>query len=175
MKKYYSQKQQRVLENFFIYTLTALASCLICSIPFWFPSMKAFLFVSLSKVGSVLLTPKVLFIVGSLIVGVLLFGESKLFSPDCSPASDVYYDEYISRTRTLQNSSIFEDRKKESEVEKFCKDGEEDQKKVDIKRCVKEKVELEKERPADQELSKRADDFIARVNRKRRLEVEVSK
>ncbi|TXG54405.1 hypothetical protein EZV62_019661 [Acer yangbiense] len=115
MKKY-SQKQ-RVVENFFIYSLTALAFSLILSSPFWFPSMKAFLFVSLPKAGFVLLSPKVLFIVGNLIV-VVLVGESRFFAPKPSPASNVYYDEYISR----------------------------------------------------KELSKRADDFIARVNRKRRLE-----
>ncbi|KAK3183176.1 hypothetical protein Dsin_030462 [Dipteronia sinensis] len=169
MKKY-SQKQ-RVVENFFIYSLTALASSLILSSPFWFPSMKAFLFVSLPKVGFVLLSPKVLFIVGNLIV-VVLVGESKFFAPKSSPASNVYYDEYISRSRrtTLQNSSIFEENKKERQVEKcfeenvkkICEDGE-------------EKIELEKEGDDEvsfsaEELSKRADDFIARVNRKRRLE-----
>ncbi|KAK1566898.1 hypothetical protein Q3G72_005753 [Acer saccharum] len=168
MKKY-SQKQ-RVVENFFIYSLTALALSLILSSPFWFPSMKAFLFVSLPKVCFVLLSPKVLFIVGNLIV-VVLVGESKFFAPKPSPASNVYYDEYISRSRrTLQNSSIFEENKKERKVEKYF---EENVKKI----CEEgeEKIELEKEGDDEvsfsaEELSKRADDFIARVNRKRRLE-----
>lgn len=180
MKKF---KSYQIFDNFFIYSLTALTCSIFCFSPFWFPyllaSMKAFLFVSLPKVGMVLLSPKVLFFVGNLIIIIILIGESKLFASESSPAGDVCYDEYVSKsTRSVQNSST--EKCLKENVKNTCQDIGEDV--VKKKWVDEEEVEVGAENgnngedefdfPAE-ELSKRADDFIARVNRQRRLEARL--
>ncbi|KAF2311496.1 hypothetical protein GH714_024343 [Hevea brasiliensis] len=99
--------------------------------------------------------------------------------------SDVYYNEYINRKRGLQASStLLEKKEREGEIlfkenaSKTCEGG-----KIEVKVWDEGKLEVENERgyldgedepslPAE-ELNKRADDFIARVNRQRRLEARL--
>ncbi|KAL4634513.1 hypothetical protein ACB092_04G205000 [Castanea dentata] len=174
IKKY---KGNQLLDNLLLYSLTAITCSLFCSSPFWFPSlsssMKVFLFVSLPKIGSVFSSYKFMFIVGNLIVGVLI-GESKIFSSDPSSACD----EYINISRSLQSPSTIEVKAEgtttvkyveENVLKRIGEDGE------DIKEIglAEENDDLDGNDdfafPAE-ELSKRADDFIARVNKQRQLE-----
>ncbi|MBA0851080.1 hypothetical protein Goshw_012772 [Gossypium schwendimanii] len=102
--------------------------------------------------------PNLLFIAGNLIV-VVLIGESKFFAP-ASGDMNMYYDEYVDRSRQrLGNHSTLE-----VEKEKKMKGDEEKVKKGSRKKEKNEDV------LASEELKKRADDFIARVNRQRRFE-----
>lgn len=180
MKKF---KSYQIVDNFFIYSITALTCSVFCFSPFWFPyllaSIKAFLFVSLPKVGVVLLSPKVLFFVGNLII-IILIGESKFFASESSPASDVCYDDYVSKsTRSVKNPST-----DKCLTENVKKTGEDIGENVVMRKWVdEEEAEVGAENgnneeddevgfPAE-ELSKRADDFIARVNWQRRLEARL--
>ncbi|KAF9671738.1 hypothetical protein SADUNF_Sadunf12G0079500 [Salix dunnii] len=182
-------KKHQLLDNFFLYSLTVLTCTLFCSSPFWFPSlfesMKLFLFVSPPKPGSVFLSPKFIFIVGNLIIFVLV-GESKFFAPNSPPATGVYYDEYIDHKRSLQTVSSVE-QNKETNMEKSskekssrtCENGEKNEGKGLAEgnlKVHKERKYLEEEEEEEdfslptEELNKRADDFIARVNRQRMVE-----
>ncbi|KAJ6339538.1 hypothetical protein OIU77_007485 [Salix suchowensis] len=160
-------KKHRLLDNCFLYSCTVLTCTLFCSSPFWFPSlfhsMKLFLFVSLPKLCSLLLSPKFIFIVGNLII-VVLVGESKYFTSSSPSATDVYYDEYIDQKKSLQASSAGVGEKKEVKTEESYKEKQ-------SKTCesMKERKDLEGEEFSlpTEELKKRADDFIARVNRQR--------
>lgn len=141
--------------------------------------MNVFLFVSLPRVGPLVFSPRVLFLVGNLIV-VILIRESKLSASDDSSPGDVYYDEYISRrTRTVGHSPTLDENKgKPRETPCFEANGEN----IVKKRWVEEEVEVVENGKEDlngedhefafpaEELNKRADDFIARVNKQRRLE-----
>jgi len=178
-------KKHQLLDNFFLYSLTVLACTLFCSSPFWFPclfdSVKLFLFGSPPKLGSVFLSPKFIFIVGNLIIFVLV-GESKFFTTNSPPATDVYYDEYIDHKWSLQTASSVE-QKKETNMGKSSKEKRsrtcENGKKNEGKGMAEANLKVHEERKdlqedalslPTEELNKRADDFIARVNRQRVLE-----
>ncbi|XWS47787.1 hypothetical protein CRYUN_Cryun13aG0015200 [Craigia yunnanensis] len=185
IKKSKKSKKQQLLDKFFLYTFIPFACSIFCSSPFWFPylfsSMKDLLFISLPKMSSILYSPKILFLVGNLIV-VVLIGESKYFASGSSLSGDVYYDEYVDRSRTLRNSSTLEVKK-----EKKMKPLEENLKRTclvsvtgrlveEIREVKKQKNDLEGEQQLilpTEELKKRADDFIARINRQRKLEARL--
>ncbi|KAJ6869268.1 hypothetical protein NC651_034123 [Populus alba x Populus x berolinensis] len=183
-------KKHQFLDNFFLYSFTVLSCTLFCSSPFWFPSlfhsMKLFLFVSLPKLSSILLSPKFIFIVGNLIIFVLV-GESKYLTSNSPLATDVYYDEYIDQKKSLQTTSASVEEKKEVKMEesfkeeqsKTCESGEDIGGKGLSEgnlKAHKERKDLEGEEEFSlptEELKKRADDFIARVNRQRMLEARL--
>ncbi|KAJ4843089.1 hypothetical protein Tsubulata_019152 [Turnera subulata] len=182
-----AKKQQR-LGKIFLYSITALTFSLFCSSVLWFPdvtsSMKLFTFDFVPKISAVLFSPKSIFIVGNLII-VVLVGESKFFASSSPPASDVYYNEYINRKKSLQTSSALEE-KKVKKMEKPVKEKpiklSEDRRIVvrrelnerSLKAVEKERVYLDGEEEGlslpTEELNKRAEDFIARVNRQFMLE-----
>ncbi|KAJ0051965.1 hypothetical protein Pint_01213 [Pistacia integerrima] len=121
-----------------------------------------------------IISPKLLFIVGNLIV-VILIRESKFFASDTSSASKVYYDEYINKCKSTgahQNfSTLGVEKIKEKKQEKYCSEEN-----VVVENNEREELEGKVDRqsafPAE-ELNKRAEDFIARVNRRRRLEARL--
>ncbi|WCJ36294.1 hypothetical protein M5689_017500 [Euphorbia peplus] len=174
-------KKNQLLDNFFLYTIILIACSVLCSSPFWFPSLissiKLLIFVYLPKIISFLLSPKLVFIVGNLII-ILLLGKSKFFvSNSLPPISDVYYNEFINRTRGHQmekkegkaEQAIREDGMKSCEVKMEVKVWDEG----NVVELVKERDDLHGEDEINlptEELNKRADDFIARVNRQRRHE-----
>ncbi|RVX17929.1 hypothetical protein CK203_004036 [Vitis vinifera] len=147
--------------------------------PFWLPSLSSSMrvFVSLPKLGSLLFSSKSVFVIGSLII-IFLVGDSKALTSESSPASEVYYDEYVSVSRNLWSLSGHEEKGEmkgekffEEKVERY-KNGEggkwkkwEMEKKPKVKLGGEENLSLP-------ELNKRADDFIARINRQRRLEAK---
>uniref|UniRef100_A0A5B7C0W4 Uncharacterized protein n=1 Tax=Davidia involucrata TaxID=16924 RepID=A0A5B7C0W4_DAVIN len=176
-------RKQQLLYKLFLYSLTALSCSLFCSSPFWYPPlcscMKAFLSVSLPKISSLLFSSKFLFTLGNLIV-MFLVGESKILSTVSSPASDVYYDEYVTRSQSRRKFSSFDDKEEkldksfEEKVKCAHEDGENQggwrEEKAEVEEETEELDEEGMSLPAAEELSKRADDFIARVNKQRRLE-----
>ncbi|OMO84174.1 hypothetical protein CCACVL1_10957 [Corchorus capsularis] len=125
------------------------------------------------------------------LIVVLLIGESKFFASESSLSGDAYYDEYVDRSRILRNPSALEPKieKKlikpsyhEQNVKRAC--HVEDKVVSVTERLVEEIIEVKKERVnlgsgghelvlPTEELKKRADDFIARVNRQRRLEARL--
>ncbi|KAJ0113506.1 hypothetical protein Patl1_01253 [Pistacia atlantica] len=123
-----------------------------------------------------IISPKLLFIVGNLIV-VILIRESKFFASDTSSASKVYYDEYINKCKSTctgahQNFSTLEVEKiKEKKQEKYCSEENVVLENNEIQE-LEGKVDRQSAFPAE-ELNKRAEDFIARVNRRRRLEARL--
>lgn len=153
--------------------------------------MKSFFFGFVPMMSSVFLSSKFVFILGNLIV-VALVGESKIFSPVSSPPNiHVEYEESIKRCQRFQSSSTH----KEKEPEKLntlveervllkmsaCGDGDQaiegnicKEQSNEVVEEVKEDVDDEDKElslPEDQQFNKRADDFIARVNERRRFEL----
>ncbi|KAG6634909.1 hypothetical protein CIPAW_11G004900 [Carya illinoinensis] len=187
IRAFNNHKRHQLLNNLFLYSLTVLTFSLFCSSPFWFPylfsSMKVFLFVSLREIASILFSYKFVFIVGNLIVVALLIGQSKIFSSNTtSPSIDDLYDEYVlNSTRSLQSSSTTEV-KREIKIENYDAEnvrrigkGGENAEAITNWAVKSQDIDgnnIHFASPAE-ELSKRADDYIARVNKERKLEARL--
>ncbi|THG18566.1 hypothetical protein TEA_010846 [Camellia sinensis var. sinensis] len=105
-------KRKQLLNNLFLYSLTALITSFFCSSSFFcypplFSCMKAFLSVSLPQISSPFFNSKLSFIVCNLII-VFLVGESKVFTSDSPSASNIYYDVCFNRRRSPCNLSSIE-------------------------------------------------------------------
>ncbi|XP_073033088.1 uncharacterized protein [Primulina eburnea] len=191
MKKY---KRAQFLYNLVLYSLTTLITFLFVSYPFWLPSAKHFFFVSLPENLSCFFDAKCFFILGNIIVSILV-GESRLAtqSSKLSTASDVY-DEYVVRSksfREVKSEAIGDDQReggcvkglnleekrieneiyKEEKIMMACEIARDEKvvkrmKKVNIRRT---KVDDLTKIPME-ELNKRVEAFIERVNRQRSLE-----
>lgn len=177
-------KRQQFVGTILLYSLSTLACSLLCSSPLWYPSFwanfNAVFFMFIPKICSFFFTSKVLFIVGNLIV-IFLVGESKfLASKSKAPLatySDVCYDKYkckIPESKVLSPPQV---KTLELRIEEKKMDTGIDE---DMCKCCRGEVQiLQNVKPMDEEVSlpaedlnKLADDFIARVNRQRRLEAE---
>uniref|UniRef100_A0A2P2IJX2 Uncharacterized protein LOC8269195 n=1 Tax=Rhizophora mucronata TaxID=61149 RepID=A0A2P2IJX2_RHIMU len=177
-----SRNKHQISGNFFLYSMTVLTCSLFCSSPFWFPSlichMKILIFVSLPKITSVCLSPKSLFILGNLIV-IALIWESKFLASSYLPTCDENIGQKRSSSKISSNN--FEGKSGDkTENSKACDlDG---RRKIEGKGRGEGNLKLEEKEdfheedelglPAE-ELNKRADDFIARVNRQRMLEARL--
>ncbi|GMJ05880.1 hypothetical protein like AT5G50710 [Hibiscus trionum] len=168
-------KKQQFLDKVLLYTFIAFTCSFFCSTPFWLPplfsSFKNFIFVSSTKMGSIIYNPKLLFFLGNLIV-VVLIGESKFFAYFSGSGAE-YVD--VHRSPSLGNDSILEV-KREMKM-KHCEENMAMTMSFEVEDHIrgvkKEKNDLQGEVEVvlpTEELKKRADDFIARVNRQRRLE-----
>ncbi|XP_015865844.3 uncharacterized protein LOC107403474 [Ziziphus jujuba] len=173
-------KNHKKPNNLFLYSLSALTCSLFCSSPLWLPSlfssMKVFLNDNSPKIFSLFYSSKFVFIVGNLIVAALI-GESKMFSySNSSPASENYYDEYMSRSRKLQKSLDIEV-KREKILEKYFEEKKDITMKKEEETKGKRMEDLDEDDGDDdglilptEELRKRADDYIARVTKQRMFE-----
>ncbi|KAI4343589.1 hypothetical protein L6164_010923 [Bauhinia variegata] len=158
MKRY---KRHEALDNLYFYLLTAFACSLFCCVticlPYLLSVLRMVVFVCIPGLISMLMSSKLLFILGNLIIVVLIV-DSRIFSSNSSLLTgDVYYDEYM-KSRQAQRPA------RKMELEHGAED--------DATQDLEENVE-----PCDsesEELNRRADDYIARVNRQRRLEVQLS-
>ncbi|GAV86324.1 DUF4408 domain-containing protein [Cephalotus follicularis] len=191
------KRNHQFLYNLILHSLTALSCSLLCSYPYWLPSicssMKHYMFISLPYMWSSFFNPMCLFIVVNAIV-VFLVGESKLGGSHSSPADEVY-EEYVERSARHYAVSSFPQKKEEKKLEMNLVDESEkyivEHKKVKKDQHAKQQVEgnvvevgeevdKEKERDGeeehgyvtDEELNKRIEDFIARVNKQRLLEAK---
>ncbi|CAI0627382.1 unnamed protein product [Linum tenue] len=155
-----------------------------CALLLYTPT-KQFLFLHLPNVLSCLSSPKCVFVLVNVIV-VYLVGESRLSGHEgssrrSSRISDVY-DEYVGRARAQRErgivvvddeTTLFEDEAVESEsdsesvivVDEITTSFEDE--------IVEQEEQKEKGgRGAGDELNRRIEDFIARVNRQRQLEIQ---
>ncbi|KAL5760245.1 hypothetical protein ACOSP7_018743 [Xanthoceras sorbifolium] len=182
------KKQNRKSTNWFVhelilYSFTALACSLFCYHPrSWFPSMCSFI-QQLTYFWSCLFTPKFLFIVANVIV-VFLFGESIFMGSSSSNSASQYYEEYVPRSRIAASSSTTtHDHHEVKEVKSINEEGNQevaDEKVHEVKKDIdheekgrrdgEEEEEEEAGELAAEELNKRVEEFIARVNKQRWLE-----
>ncbi|XP_034695015.1 uncharacterized protein LOC117921272 [Vitis riparia] len=179
MKIYH--KNSQFLHNLIVYSLTSLVCSLFFSYPHWFPSLwlsiNHFLFTSLPNIWSFFFNPKCIFLVGNTII-LFLIGEWKLLGSQ-SPAAEIY-DEYAERSRASRRVLSALQEAKEMELEKNL--VEESLHKVEEE---KEEKEEEEEKDGDEdgeedqpglpaeELNKRVEEFIARINKQRWLEAKL--
>uniref|UniRef100_A0A7N0U738 DUF4408 domain-containing protein n=1 Tax=Kalanchoe fedtschenkoi TaxID=63787 RepID=A0A7N0U738_KALFE len=173
MNSYYNKNAKSSSNAFTVYILTALTCSLVFFSPFWYPSFES-LINSIPALISHFLNPKCLFLVGNLIVFVLL-GESKLLTSKPS-RPQVYYDEYVGRRQRpvrADNVVVHNECKRVCEVTGSAVRSRSVVRKVELVEGNKEvrggKGGVVRTLSAE-ELGKRADDFIARVNRQRKLE-----
>ncbi|KAK7847907.1 hypothetical protein CFP56_006081 [Quercus suber] len=192
-----SYNKSQFLYNLALHALVALTCSLLCSYPNWFPSlrysMKHFLFTSLPNLSSFLVNPKCVFIIFNVIV-VFLMGESKLVSSNSSPSNEIY-DEYVERSESLRgpSHSTFEERKERTVETNISDTHKKEERKLEMnlvedkvnrietrevkKEEVKEVVEVEDDDDDgddDEEINKKAEEFIARVNKQLWLEAKLS-
>ena len=202
LEKYQAMKRYNYNDNFLLsliqYSLLLVLLGLFLSSPLWLPTLcsstKLFFIESLPMVVGIVLGPKCLFLVFNLII-VFLVGESRLSSSSAKP--DIY-EEYVTHTKSLERVSSSEDKgyevavvsplvedKKENEEEDEKEEEEEEKEEGKKEERVLNEEEGEEEEfgedkeareerglPAE-ELNKRVEDFIARVNKQRRLEARM--
>ncbi|XP_043725429.1 uncharacterized protein LOC122671992 [Telopea speciosissima] len=166
------KKKHYFLNTLIFYSLTVFTGTLFCSSPLWFPSLfsstKSFLFISIPKMRSFLLNPTCLFIVCNIII-VFLVGESKLVGSSSSSSAADIYDEYVKRSQNLQRFSSQEEKKESRKLE--MRFTEETTQRVH-EDGGGEKAEEREDIFDGDDLKRRVEDFIARVNRQRKLEAE---
>ncbi|PIA33836.1 hypothetical protein AQUCO_04000126v1 [Aquilegia coerulea] len=158
MNKY--KKSTQFLDNFILYCFTALTCSILCSSPFWLPSLysstKAFLFVSLPSIGVLFFNPKCLFILCNVIV-IFLIGESKFVSSKSSPDTDEIYDEYVKRSASFRRQPNLEEKEvKETKLELCLVDQDNDHTEV-----VEEEEEVMEEKgdiAGQEEVEKKEDE-----------------
>ncbi|ONK55248.1 uncharacterized protein A4U43_UnF5930 [Asparagus officinalis] len=150
MKCHRRSKTTKLLQDLLKFFLATIFLGLFLSSPLWLP----FTFSLLKTLLMVIVDTKCLFVIFNIIV-IVLFGQSKLSIP--SPSYDIY-DEYVSRNKSLQRLNISENAVKKDVV---LEDREESK---------YEEVEEGDLNGGLDELNKRVEDFIARVNKQRRIE-----
>ncbi|CAM8980097.1 unnamed protein product [Rhodiola kirilowii] len=190
MNSYNKATSKNPNSAFIVYILTALTCSVVFFSPVWYPSFESLINISLPNLISHLQSsPKYLFILSNLIIVFVFVGESKLLTtkPSQQASGEVYYHEYLSRSHSLKPLIIRPVTSDQYSVNNVVVHNE--GKKVErsggrlrpVRRVESVKVgNKEVIRSAKgsvvvrslsaEELSKRADDFIARVNRQRRLE-----
>lgn len=185
------QKNGCCFYNLMLYSLTGLACSVFCCHAYSFCSlsgtyyaMKQFLFIYVPYIWSSFSSPNCLFVIANVII-VFLVGESNFMGSSgnsSSPATDLY-DEYVQRSITRLRAreaadKIDEEKPHEQIVEQSVKRVHQVK---DVNKEKQAKFEQAKEKddedreedglPAE-ELNKRVEDFIARVNKQRWLEAK---
>ncbi|KAL4191971.1 hypothetical protein AMTRI_Chr06g191620 [Amborella trichopoda] len=188
MNKY---KRNQFVGGLLFYPVCAVLLGLLLSSPLWLPSLyryaALFLFVLLPRLTNFVMSPGFLFVLCNGIV-LFLFGESRLVGS--SNGKPDLYEEYIKRNQSsIRASSTVVEKVREKntekvigpaatevisvvEVSKIAEREEEERDEEEVKRVTDEgEGEEESGLPTD-ELNKRVEDFIARVNHQRRLEAK---
>ncbi|KAM0934869.1 hypothetical protein DsansV1_C30g0215081 [Dioscorea sansibarensis] len=153
---------------------------LFLSSPLWIFKLSHYIsatFSSLFRLRNIVSGPKCLFFLFNIII-IFLVGESKLSKS--SPAPDIY-EEYVKRNERLRKLDM-EDKKEATMIEEKKERDEEIQKEEEKKEneemlVCDEEEDMEGEEEDEgmplEELNRRAEDFIARVNMQRRLEASM--
>ncbi|TMW83955.1 hypothetical protein EJD97_000361 [Solanum chilense] len=186
-------RKQRLLNKIMLYSFTSMTCILILSSPLWYPLLRSFvksiLFDSVPKLGALFFSSKCIFLVGNIIV-IVLVGESKIFKSSSNVLKQSYAAEqedddknfiFVTGECTISTSKYSSSSSLPVSVnlkfgaeqeEEFCgydsKQEEEEKGSVKGNYCTSNYIENEE--TEHNELSKRADDFIARVNNQIRLE-----
>ncbi|RWW04333.1 hypothetical protein BHE74_00012671 [Ensete ventricosum] len=179
---------------FLQYVLRVVLVGLFLSCPNWLPSIcsfvKFFFVVCLPNIGATVSGPKFVFVVSNIII-IFLVGESRLSkSPAQQPG---IYEDYVSRrqsqsrSQSLQRMPSVEVKEKEAVMVEpsFEETKEKDEETVEEEEVKgdagEEELETEREElleeeyeelPAE-ELNRRVEDFIAKVNMQRKLEARM--
>ncbi|KAG0446562.1 hypothetical protein HPP92_028769 [Vanilla planifolia] len=148
--RFVPQAKEKLLSRLIQLLLSVFSLGFFLSSPLWLPST----FSILEKAGAIVYSPKCLFLICNVIVMVLV-RESKLSK---SPNHSDIYEEIVNRNRRLQRPLEMEiiDRREEEVEEEESFRGVEGM-----------------EGKGLEELNKRVEDFIARVNRQRMLEARL--
>ncbi|XP_058192147.1 uncharacterized protein LOC131309548 [Rhododendron vialii] len=167
----------RFLNNLVLPSVAAIVLTLFCSHPFLFThlsynSLKHFVFVSLPNFKSFVFNPKCLFILCNAII-IFVVGESKFASSRSSLVSEKK-EEQLETNGTEESVNKIEDGymvEKEigEEIASNGNDGDGDSYEQDKEEEERRDEEGESDLPTE-ELNKRIEDFIAKVNRQRWLE-----
>ncbi|KAK7358666.1 hypothetical protein VNO77_00604 [Canavalia gladiata] len=185
-------KRRQFLDNLYFYFLTTLICSMFCcvtlSLPYLSSFLRVFFLAHISSLIPLLLSSKLIFIIGNLIIFFLVV-NSRILSSDSSSTSVVYYDEYIHSCQTkmpqIQTTKLNKPKTLEKlhVLESVDMIGEDGPNTLDLKGNTQEWEGKEEENldggdeqsllVSSDELNKRADDFIARVNRQRRLELSL--
>ncbi|TKY45556.1 hypothetical protein E2542_SST30464 [Spatholobus suberectus] len=189
-------KRRQFLDNLYFYLLSAVTCSVFCCVTLYLPYLsslvRVFFVVHISSLIPLLLSSKLIFIIGNFIIFFLVV-NSRLLSSDPSSTCVVYYDEYIQSSQTMKPQIPSPEGNECKTLEKHVGENvdmtwEDGMNSVDLKGkgCVKKATEASKEEDnqdegdeqslipsSSDELNKRADDFIARVNRQRRLELSL--
>ncbi|KAK7318294.1 hypothetical protein RJT34_02993 [Clitoria ternatea] len=186
LKRY---KRRQFLDNLYFYFFTALTCSLFCCVTLCLPYLsslvRAFFFVHISSLVTVLLSTKFLFIIGNIIIFFLVV-NSRILSSDTSSAFVVYYDEYIQSSQIKMPQAHIPEVKKARKLEKLHVVENVDMREEWVNNMASESWPAKEEENIDEgdgkslvfssdydELNKRAEDFIARVNRQRKLELSL--
>ncbi|CAL9118136.1 unnamed protein product [Musa textilis] len=174
---------------FLQYILRVVLVGLFLSCPNWLPSICSFakfFLVCLPNIGATVSGPKFVFVVSNIII-IFLVGESRLSkSPARHPG---IYEDYVSRSQSLQRMVSVEVKEKEAVMvepsleetkEKDEETVEEEEEEVkgdageeELETEREELLEEEYEELPAEELNRRVEDFIAKVNMQRKLEARM--
>ncbi|KMZ67015.1 hypothetical protein ZOSMA_27G00620 [Zostera marina] len=196
--KGYKRRKKTFLYRLIHYIRTTVFFGLFLSSPIWLPKLKSsfkyVIFVALPTFYVAVFAPKCLFFICNIII-VFLLNQSKR-STSTSFKQDVY-DEYVQKSKVLRKTDdqcmstpLEEEEEKEEKEEE--EEEEEEEEKVVVESCRFAMLSEEKDGellegesssgedeeeeseaiPAD-ELHRRANDFIARVNEQRRAEARM--
>ncbi|XP_010926814.1 uncharacterized protein [Elaeis guineensis] len=176
MKRYRSRRQ--FLPSLIQYLVAIMLLGLFLSSPLWLPtifsSLKLFFFVFLPNLHAVVFGPKCLFIVCNLIV-IFLISESKFSKSSLTPPD--IYEEYMNRNTNVRRLSTGKSKKGSACKKAFIEEGEEGEEEKggggwEEVEGGYEELDGEGEKGLD-ELNRRVEDFIAKVNKQRRLEARM--
>ncbi|KAK1293795.1 hypothetical protein QJS10_CPA16g00913 [Acorus calamus] len=153
--KRYKRRKQTLLQTIIHNTILVLLLGLFLSCPLWLPKALSWAKIFVSKAGAFVSGPGCLFVVCNVIV-VFLIGESKLTK---GPGGPDIYEEYIKRNKGLKGVDMVTSNN--GEVEELV--VEEKIEEVDEEEMMMEGDQEEMDW-ATEELNRKVEDFIARVN-----------
>ncbi|KAG6511621.1 hypothetical protein ZIOFF_029696 [Zingiber officinale] len=166
----YRNGADRFLRVLVQFMLRALLLGLFMSSPNWLPCFFSSAKFFIAKAIAMAAGPKFVFMVSNVII-VVLVGESRLSK---KPAERVeIYEEYLMKSQPAQSLAMAEVKEKEgfddeAKAEALIEEKEEEVSEVE----EEEEVEGEGSLPAE-ELNRRVEDFIAKVNLQRQLEAKM--
>ncbi|KAG6493731.1 uncharacterized protein LOC121999686 [Zingiber officinale] len=174
MERY--RKGSQFLRVLMQFVLRVVLLGLFMSSPNWLPcffsSVKFFFLVRVPKICTMAAGPRFIFMISNVII-VILVGGSRLPK---NPAERVgLYEEYVMKSPTVQSLAMAEVKENEAFADQIVKAEalrEEKDEESEVDDVMEEEEEEEEWLPAE-ELNKRVEDFIAMVNKQRKLEAKM--
>ncbi|XP_042381075.1 uncharacterized protein LOC121973788 [Zingiber officinale] len=167
----YRNGADRFLRVLVQFMLRALLLGLFMSSPNWLPCFFSSAKFFIAKAIAMAAGPKFVFMVSNVII-VVLVGESRLSK---KPAERVeIYEEYLIKSQRAQSLAMAEVKEKEGFDDEAKEEALIEEKEEEVSEVEEEEEEVEGEGslPAE-ELNRRVEDFIAKVNLQRQLEAKM--
>ncbi|XP_057517071.1 uncharacterized protein LOC130798198 [Amaranthus tricolor] len=182
LKRY---KQQQFTKTLLFYSILGLSFSIFCTSPFWFPPLYScinkIIYIYIPRIVSFFFNVTSIFILGNLIV-IFLLGESKIQTSEDSSMVRPIIQQVKSRKRHIREDILpkMDCKIEEQEVVLKLESREEEIKELSqVEEKELENIIMEDNYEEElivnlstEELNKRADDFIARVNKQIRLEAD---